>query len=130
MPIELDHAIVSSHTPEVSGRQLAALLDVPCGSAAAGPFFAVYVNASLTLDFIATDQPFQIQHLCFRVDEARFDDILGRLQRAGIAYRSNVHGPDDGRVNTTYGGRLLYWNQPDGHQWEILTVSYARQGIA
>jgi hypothetical protein len=25
------------------------------------------------------------------------------------------------------GGRLLYWSQPDGHVWEMLTVSYARQ---
>jgi hypothetical protein len=22
---------------------------------------------------------------------------------------------------------MLYWNEPDGHQWEMLTVSYARQ---
>jgi hypothetical protein len=31
------------------------------------------------------------------------------------------------RVNTDYGGRLVYWDQPDGHVWEILTVSYARR---
>lgn len=24
------------------------------------------------------------------------------------------------------GGRIAYWNEPDGHQWEVLTVSYAR----
>jgi len=126
MPIELDHTIVSSHTPEAAGRQLAELLGVPCGPAAAGPFFAVHVNGGLTLDFIATDVPYPVQHLCFRVDEARFDEILGRLQAAGIPYRSHVHGPENGRINTDYGGRMLYWNQPDGHQWEILTVSYAR----
>jgi hypothetical protein len=49
------------------------------------------------------------------------------LRARGIAYRSNVRGPDDGKVNTDYGGRMLYWNEPEGHQWEILTVSYARQ---
>ena len=33
------------------------------------------------------------------------------------------------RINTEYGGRMVYWNEPDGHQWEMLTVSYARQPV-
>jgi hypothetical protein len=31
------------------------------------------------------------------------------------------------QVNTQHGGRIVYWNEPDGHQRELLTVSYARQ---
>ena len=30
------------------------------------------------------------------------------------------------QINTHYGGSMIYWNEPDGHQWEILTVSSAR----
>jgi hypothetical protein len=30
-------------------------------------------------------------------------------------------------VNDAFGGSLVYWSEPDGHAWEILTVSYARQ---
>ena len=52
----------------------------------------------------------------------------GRITAAGIVYRSKVHLPVDMKVDTDYGGRIAYWNDPDGHQWEILTVSYARQG--
>jgi len=100
-----------------------------CGPASAGPFFAVYVNDGLTLDFIATDEPFPVYHFCFRVTDADFDAILGRLQAAGIPYRSAVRGPVDMAVNTDYGGRMLYWNAPDGHQWEMLTASYARQAV-
>jgi glutamine synthetase adenylyltransferase len=37
-----------------------------------------------------------------------------------------VLGPEDMAVNKQYGGRMVYWNEPDGHQWEMLTVSYAR----
>ncbi len=29
-------------------------------------------------------------------------------------------------VNHALGGRLVYWSEPDGHAWEILTVTYAR----
>jgi hypothetical protein len=54
--------------------------------------------------------------------------ILDRIRKAGIKYRSTVRGPTDMKINTDYGGSMIYWNEPDGHQWEILTVSYARQG--
>ncbi|TAK85205.1 MAG: VOC family protein [Aquabacterium sp.] len=127
MTIELDHVIVSARNRDASARQLAQLLGVPCGPAREGPFFAVYVNDGLTLDFIQTDAPFPIEHFCFRVSDAGFDAILGRIREAGIAFRSSVRGPVDGKVNTGYGGKMIYWNEPEGHQWEILTVSYARQ---
>ena len=68
-----------------------------------------------------------MHHYCFRVEEEEFDQILERIQAGGIKYRSTVRGPVDMRINTDYGGRMIYWNEPDGHQWEILTVSYARQ---
>ena len=126
MPIELDHTIVPSHTQVASARRLAELLGVPWAERSIGPFSAVYVNAGLTLDFIQTDDAFPVYHFCFRVDEASFDAILGRIQSAGIAYRSAVRGAVDRQVNRDHGGRLIYWNEPDGHQWEMLTVSYAR----
>jgi hypothetical protein len=31
------------------------------------------------------------------------------------------------QINTSHGGQSVYWSEPDGHAWEILTVSYARQ---
>ena len=127
MTIALDHVIVSARDQRASARLLADLLGVPWAATGVGPFSAVYVNDGLTLDFIDDDGPFPIQHFCFRVDDAAFDAILGRLQAAGIAYRSAVHGPEDMQVNTDYGGRMVYWNVPDGHQWEMLTVSYARR---
>jgi catechol 2,3-dioxygenase-like lactoylglutathione lyase family enzyme len=92
-------------------------------------FFAVYVNDGLTLDFIETNEPFPVQHLCFRVDEEDFDRILSKIQAAGIGYRSDVRGPFNQKINTDYGGKMIYWNEPEGHQWEILTVSYAREVV-
>jgi len=126
VPIELDHTIVPSHTQVASARRLAELLGVPWAERSLGPFSAVYVNDGLTLDFIQTDDEFPVYHFCFRVDEPSFDAILGRIEAGGIAYRSSVRGPDDRQVNRDYGGRMIYWNEPDGHQWEMLTVSYAR----
>jgi catechol 2,3-dioxygenase-like lactoylglutathione lyase family enzyme len=127
MTIQLDHTIVPSRTRDASAKLLAGLLGVPCGAAKEGPFFAVYVNDGLTLDFIETHDPFEIYHFCFRVDDREFDAILERIKAAGIEYRSSVRGPVDMKINMDYGGRMIYWNEPDGHQWEILTASYARR---
>jgi catechol 2,3-dioxygenase-like lactoylglutathione lyase family enzyme len=128
MSIELDHFIVSSRDRVAAARQLAGLLGVPWEPSVYDRFSAVYLNDGLTLDFIETTEAFPVEHFCFRVDEQEFDAILARLQAAGIPYRSKVFGPIDSQVDTSYGGRGLYWNQPEGHQWEMLTVSYARQG--
>ena len=126
MRIELDHTIVPSRDKVAAARQLAALLGVDWAETTAGPFAAVFVNDGLTLDFIDTQDEFPVYHFCFRVSDADFDAILGRLQAAGIRYRSEVRGPQDMAINHFMGGRGLYWNEPDGHQWEILTISYAR----
>jgi len=126
MTIELDHVIVSAKNQRASAKRLAELLGVRWAESGAGPFSPVYVNDGLTLDFIDDDGPFPIQHFCFRVDEQSLDAILARITAAGVKYRSSVRGPEDAAVNTQYGGRMVYWNEPDGHQWEMLTVSYAR----
>ena len=126
MTIELDHVIVSAKNQRASAKRLAELLGVRWAESGAGPFSSVHVNDGLTLDFIDDDGAFPVQHFCFRVDEQSFDAILSRIKAAGIKYRSSVHGPEDMKINTQYGGRMVYWNEPDGHQWEMLTVSYAR----
>ncbi|MDP3821332.1 MAG: VOC family protein [Burkholderiales bacterium] len=128
MPIELDHTLVPSHHKLASAKLLAELLGVPWAENGAGPFSPVFVNRGFTLDFVETADPFPVYHFCFRVKQDEFDAILARLRAAGIAYRSSVRGPMDMQVNTDYGGNMVYWNEPDGHQWEMLTVSYARQG--
>ena len=127
MTIELDHTIVPCRDQVASAKLLAELLGVPWSPTALGPFSPVFVNGGLTLDFQQTEEAYPVYHFCFRVPDAEFDAILARLQAAGIAYRGDVRGGLPGEVNTAYGGRMVYWNVPDGHQWEMLTVSYARQ---
>jgi catechol 2,3-dioxygenase-like lactoylglutathione lyase family enzyme len=127
MAMNLDHVLVPSRNKVASARLLATLLGVPWAESGAGPFSPVYVNDGLTFDFDQWDEPFPVHHYCFRVSEEEFDAILGRIKAAGIGYRSSSHGPVDLQVNTQHGGRIVYWSEPDGHVWEILTVSYARQ---
>lgn len=129
MVVQLDHLMVPARDKVAAARQLAELLGVPWSAAGSGPFVAVYLNDGLTLDFDQWDEPLPGIHYCFRVSEDDFTAILERIKAAGIPYRSDVHGAVDFQINTQYGGRIVYWNEPDGHQWEMLTVSYARQAV-
>ena len=126
MSIELDHLLVPSRDRIASAQCLAGLLGVRWSKSGLGPFSPVYVNDGLTLDFDETKEPFPKLHFCFRVDQSTFEAILGRIRAAGLAYRSTPHGPVDWKINTEYGGSIVYWSEPDGHVWEILTESYAR----
>jgi hypothetical protein len=124
MSIQLDHTIVPSHHKIASAKLLAELLGVPWAETGVGPFSPVYINDGFTLDFKETAEDFPVYHFCFRVGQEEFNAILERIKAAGIEYRSTVHGAVDMRINPQLGN--VYWNEPDGHQWEMLTVSYAR----
>ena len=127
MTIHLDHLLVPARNRVASAKFLAQLLAVPWAESGVGPFSPVYVSDGLTLDFDETSGPFPQLHFCFRADQAEFDAILGRIAAAGLQYRSSPHGPVDFKVNTDHGGCIVYWSEPDGHVWELLTVSYARR---
>lgn len=130
MTLQLDHLMIPARDRRAAAERLAAILGVPwAAQAAVGPFSAVYVSDGLTLDFdqVEPGATPAVQHVCFRLDDAGFDALLARLQALGVPWRSLPHGPDDGRVNTAVGGRLVYWREPDGHVWEALTQSYARE---
>jgi catechol 2,3-dioxygenase-like lactoylglutathione lyase family enzyme len=128
MSVQLDHLIVPSADRVAGARLLAWLLAVPWAEQGrVGPFSPVYVNDGLTLDFDQWTGPVPQQHYAFRVGAAQFDAILGRIRAQGLAFRSLPHGPDDHQVNSAFGGRIVYWREPDGHVWEMLTVSYERQ---
>ena len=125
MTVQLDHFIVPSRDAPAAAHLLGEILGVRWAKAAAiGPFSPVFVNEGLTLDFQTTDEAFPIHHYCFRVDSKAFDAIIARLKSRAIPFRSTVHGPFDDQVDPKYGN--AYWEQPDGHYWEVLTTSYAR----
>lgn len=130
MKIALDHFIVPARDETAAAKLLAEILGVEWGKAGVGPFTAVYVNEGTTLDFQSTTQDFPVSHYCFRVDDAGFDVIFERIKAAGIPYKDSPSAPMNNQISMMFGGRGVYWMLPEGHMWEVLTVSYARPPVA
>ena len=127
MSSQLDHITVPSRDRLAAAELLARILGVPWSETGIGPFCPVYINEGLTLDIDQAEGEFPVLHYCFRMSDTEFDALVARLRALGIEYRSMPHGMADMQVNAHHGGRIVYWSQPDGHVWEALTVSYARQ---
>ena|SRR5258706_16481336 len=128
MAVLLNHTIVPARDKEASATFLAEILGLPVGKPF-GPFVQLHVGESLSLDFADVDVAGQgvtdvaPHHYAFQVDDAEFDEIFNRIVEAGIAYYAEPHEPHRyGEINTWRGGRAVYFNDPNGHILEVLTV--------
>jgi catechol 2,3-dioxygenase-like lactoylglutathione lyase family enzyme len=122
MSIELNHIIVPAKDRWASARFLARILGLEAGPAW-GPFVPVRTSNGVTLDFqdVGDVRP---QHCAFLVSEAEFDDALARLKEAGVEFYASFHGEGRGEVNHLYGGRGVYFDDPNGHLFELITRPY------
>ena len=121
MSVELNHTIVHCSDKEVSAGFLAEILGLPTPTAF-GPFAVVEVGTGVSLDFLEGEV--HPQHYAFLVGETEFDQIFQRLLERGLPYWADPAQRLAQQVNTNDGGRGVYWEDPDGHMLEILTVSY------
>jgi len=120
MTIELDHTIVPAHDKVESAKFFARIFGLSYDGEV-GHFAPVRVNDSLTLDFNNSSE-FQWHHYAFKVSEEEFDQIFGRIEKAGIPYGSGPRALEDMRINHRGGGRGVYFRDRNDHILELLTV--------
>ncbi len=127
MAVQLNHTIVSARDRHESATFLADLLglDPPTPF---GPFLVVGVDNDVTLDFMEDPGPIHPQHYAFLVSEDEFDEILGRIRARGLAYWADPFHRQPGEINTHDGGRGVYWEDPSGHNLEVITRPYGSGG--
>ena len=118
--IELDHTIVPARDKERAARFFARIFGLAY-EGPSGPFAPVRVNEALTLDFDDRGSSFEIHHYAFRVSGEAFDAIFARVQAERIPYGSFPWSRTDGQLNLGGGGRLFYFEDPDGHVLEVFT---------
>lgn len=123
MTVLLNHTIVASRDKKASAEFLAELLGLPAPKPF-GPFLGVETGNEVTLDFIDAAEDITVQHYAFLVSEAEFDAIFGRIKDKGLDYWADPFHRRPGEINTNDGGRGVYWEDPDGHNLEIITRPY------
>ena len=123
MPVELNHTIVAARDKRVSAEFVAELLGLPAPEPF-GPFLVVQTANGVSLDYIDAGGEIHSQHYAFLVSEQDFDEIFGRMKERGIPHWSDPFHRNSGEINTNDGGRGVYFDDPDGHNLEIITVPY------
>ncbi len=133
MAIELDHTIVPAKDKIASAEFFAEIFGLRVKH---GHFAQVKINEHLTFDF--ADEPElwggpgfdpgsgQWHHYAFHVSEAEFEAIFARVEAKGIAYGSGPFSHKDGRLYRRRGGRGFYFEDPNGHLLEVMTVAETR----
>jgi catechol 2,3-dioxygenase-like lactoylglutathione lyase family enzyme len=125
VPAQLNHTIVLSRDPDGSAAFLSEMLGLPAPTHYSA-FTIVEAANGVSLDFLdpGPDREIPVEHYAFLVTEPEFDAIFGRIQDRGLEYWADPFKRDAGRINTNDGGRGVYWDDPNGHVLEIITVPY------
>ena len=126
MPVELNHTIVWCRDKMASSAFLAEMLGRP----APRPFLhfmVVELDNQVSMDFYQKEGEVAVQHYAFLVGEAEFDGILGRIHERELDHWADPARTMPGEINRHFGGRGVYWQDPDGHLLEAITRPYGTE---
>jgi catechol 2,3-dioxygenase-like lactoylglutathione lyase family enzyme len=127
VPVKLNHTIVHARDKRESAGFYSEIFgfDPPVPF---GPFLDVETANEVTLAFLETDEPFNVQHYAFLVDDAEFDAIFGRVKARGLDHWADPAKEEPGTINHLFGGRGVYFEDPGGNLLEIITRPYGSAG--
>ena len=127
MAVQLNHTILYARDSKASAKFLAEILGLPA-PVHWGPFEMVTTANGTNLDYLDTGDEIASQHYAFLVSEPEFDEIFGRIKERKLSYWADPGQSQRGEINRHDGGRGLYFEDPDGHLFEIITRAYGSGG--
>ena len=120
---ELNHTIVWCSDKRRSADFLTGIL----GQEPARPFLhflVVDLANGVSLDYFQKDGEVSSQHYAFLVSDAEFDAAFARIEEQGIDYWADPARTRPGEINHHFGGRGVYFADPDNHLMELITKPY------
>jgi catechol 2,3-dioxygenase-like lactoylglutathione lyase family enzyme len=121
----LNHTIVWCRDQEKSAGFLTEILDLPPPRRFLG-FLVVDLANDVSLDYMAAEgpEPIALQHFAFLITEAEFDAALPRVRKLAKTIWADPARKQPGRINHHFGGRGVYFEDPNGHLFELITRPY------
>ena len=127
MAVHLNHTILYARDSRASAAFLADILGLPA-PVHWGPFEVVATANGANLDYLDTGDEIASQHYAFLVSEPEFDEIFGRIKERKLTYWADPGQSQAAEINHRDGGRGLYFDDPNGHLFEIITRPYGSGG--
>jgi catechol 2,3-dioxygenase-like lactoylglutathione lyase family enzyme len=120
----LNHTIVWCRDQEKSATFLTEILGLPPPRRFMG-FLVVDLANDVSVDYLPSEsEPIALQHLAFLVGEDEFDQALARVRKRTSEIWADPAKTQPGRINRHFGGRGVYFDDPNGHLFEIITKPY------
>lgn len=124
MSAQLNHTIVWCRDQHKSANFLAQILGLPAPRRFMH-FLVVDLANGVSLDYYENAEHLGLQHYAFLVSDAEFDASFARMRAQGLRYWADPAKAKPGEINHHFGGRGVYFDDPDGHLLEIITQPYA-----
>lgn len=126
MTAQLNHTIVWCCDNKASSAFLADILQLPAPRSFLH-FEIVDLGNGVSMDFYSKEGEIARQHYAFLVSEAEFDACFARIEALGLTYWADPARSQLGEINRHWGGRGVYFEDPDGHLLELITKPYGAE---
>lgn len=126
MSAQLNHTIVWCRDQARSANFLAQILGLPAPRRFMH-FLIVDLANDVSLDYCESAERLALQHYAFLVSEDEFDAAFGRIRAQGLPFWADPSRSKAGEINHHFGGRGVYFQDPDGHLLELITRPYGSE---
>jgi len=124
MSVRFDHVAVAAKDRQDSARFLSRLLGLPEPSSWE-PCVSVRLDDGVHLDYAEPGIDFPGQHYALLVSDEVFDQAFDQLRDRQIPFSAGPNGPPN-EIN--HGGRGVYFDDPSGHHFELITQPCSADG--
>jgi catechol 2,3-dioxygenase-like lactoylglutathione lyase family enzyme len=123
---ELNHTIVWCSDQQRSADFLTSILGIP-PARRFFHFLVVDLANGVSLDYYQKEGTVAQQHYAFLVSDEEFDAAFDRIQDLGLTYWADPARKQPGEINHHFGGRGVYFADPDEHLLELITTPYSSE---
>ncbi|MGH6706457.1 MAG: VOC family protein [Sphingomicrobium sp.] len=123
---ELNHTIVWCSDKHRSADFLTAILGLP-QARAFFHFLVVDLKNGVSLDYYQKEGPVAQQHYAFLVSDEEFDAGFNWIKSEGLTFWADPARTMPGEINHHFGGRGVYFFDPDEHLLELITKPYGEE---